>query len=63
MSRTVADSDITDFDDVLDEAESNAKGPWEEQFVKDLRGKYREHGDRMFLSERQEEVIKRIAGW
>lgn len=63
MSRTLEDTDIVDFADLLDEAGDNAKGAWDEQFVEDLRSKYEEYGDRMFLSERQEDVLKRIAKW
>jgi hypothetical protein len=61
MSQTVSDL-YDDFEDVLDIAESNARGAWEEQFVDDLRAKFDEYGERMFLSDRQNEVLQRITG-
>ena len=58
----VTDHDFTlDFEDILDSAESYAKNDWEEQFVSDLRDKYDEWGDEMFLSDRQADILLRIA--
>lgn len=50
-----------DFESLLREAESNARGSWEENFVDDLRDKFDEYGDNMYLSDKQEEVLHRIA--
>lgn len=61
MSQTVSDL-YDDFEDVLDVAESKARGAWEEQFVADLRDKFDEYGERMFLSDRQDEILQRITG-
>ncbi len=58
----VTDHDFAlDFEDILDSAESYAKNDWEEQFVSDLRDKYEEWGDEMFLSDRQADILLRIA--
>lgn len=62
MSQQVADLDY-DFEDLLSEAESNARGAWEEDFTDGVRDKFDEYGDRMYLSDRQEDVLKRIAKW
>lgn len=62
MSQQVADLDY-DFEDLLAEAENNAKGSWEEEFCDGIRDKFDEYGDKMYLSERQEEILQRIAKW
>lgn len=62
MSQQVQDLDY-DFEDLLSEAESKARGAWEENFTEDMRDKFDEYGDRMYLSDRQEEILKRIAKW
>ena len=50
-----------EFEDLLDEAYDNASGRWEENFVSDIRDRYDEHGIRMFLSEKQDEILQKIA--
>ena len=54
-----------DFDydvcDLLGSAELNARNAWEEEFVEGLSGKYEQWGDEMFLSEKQMEILCRIA--
>ena len=50
-----------EFEDLLDEADDNASGRWDENFVSDIRGRYDEHGIRMFLSEKQDEILQKIA--
>lgn len=62
MSQQVYELDY-DFGDLMDEAEDEAKGSWEENFVSDIRDKFDSYGDRMYLSEKQEEILKRIAKW
>lgn len=51
-----------DFEDVLYIAGQKARGDWEEQFVADLTERFEEWGDRMYLSDRQAEVLRRITG-
>lgn len=62
MSQQIRNLDY-DFEDLLSEAKSNAKGSWEENFVEEIRTRFNEYDDRMFLSEKQEEILKRIAKW
>lgn len=59
---TVADlSDPTEFEDLLTEAASASLSVWEMDFVDDLRERFDQYGERMFLSERQLEWLEQIA--
>ena len=49
------------FVDVLHKASKNAKPGFERNFVDSLIENYNEYGDEMFLSEKQESIIVRIA--
>lgn len=53
--------DEREFQDLLDAAEENASGNWEKTFVSDLQDKFEEFGTGMFLSEKQEDILNRIA--
>lgn len=53
--------DEREFQDLLDEAEENASGNWEKTFVSDLRDKFEEFGTGMYLSEKQDDILNRIA--
>lgn len=55
--------DIPEFDDLLAQALSNASSEWEIGFVTDVESRYLQYGDNTFISERQEEVLRRIANW
>lgn len=62
MSQKVQDLySESDFEELLDDAESNAANDWETQFVDDLKAKYEQFGRRMFLSIAQQEALERIA--
>lgn len=61
MNQTVADM-YDDFGGVLWVAETRARTPWEKQFVADLQDRFDQYGDRMYLSDRQAEVLDRITG-
>jgi hypothetical protein len=61
VSQTVADLDF-DFEEALSIAQDKARGAWEEQFVSDLQDRFDEYADRMFISDRQVEVLLRITG-
>ena len=50
-----------EFEDMLGEAEENASGDWEETFVSDLRDKFAEYGMSMYLSDKQKDILERIA--
>lgn len=50
-----------EFEDILSDAESNAGNDFETTFCSDMRDKFDEYGKRMFISERQREILERIA--
>ena len=54
-------TDVEDFEDLLASAEENASSDWEMGFVEDLSERYEQYGDDMFLSEKQAEILRRIA--
>ena len=62
MSGTVAHLDF-DFAQLLADASLNAGTDWEMGFVSDLEGKYRSFKENMHISERQVEILEKIAGW
>lgn len=63
MSETVAEmfDEASEFEDLLDAAESEASTGWEMDFVSDMRDRFEEYQERMYLSERQIEILERIA--
>ena len=50
-----------EFTELLSDAEGNAKNEWEEEFVDSLRMKYNQYGAGMYLSDKQVEILERIA--
>ncbi len=54
-------SEIEDFEDLLDAAESNAVSGWDMDFTADLRNRHDQYGDRMYITDRQLEQLERIA--
>lgn len=54
--------DASEFDELLADAGNNATSDWDMNFVDDLRNRYDKYGERMYLSERQLEILERIAG-
>lgn len=50
------------FSDMLDRATENSKGAWESEFVENIREKWDQFGMEMFLSDKQDETLHRIAG-
>ena len=63
-SQTITDlfDDASEFDELLADAGNNATSDWDMNFVDDLRNRYDKYGERMYLSERQLEILERIAG-
>lgn len=51
-----------EFESLLSQAGINASNDIEEEFVADLRYRFRQYGRRMYLSENQREHLERIAG-
>lgn len=52
----------TEFEDLLSEAETQAESAWEMDFVDGLRDRFTEYGEKMYLTEKQEDILRRIAG-
>lgn len=53
-----------EFDDLLrliEEAESSTANEWEEEFVSDMKERAENWGRRLFVSDRQMEILERIA--
>lgn len=50
-----------EFSDLLSEAEGEAHTQWAEQFTSDMRERYDEWGDEMFITDRQLEMLEKIA--
>jgi len=53
--------DEIEFQDLLDAAQENASGNWEKTFVSDMQDKFEEFGTGMFLSDKQDDILNRIA--
>ena len=53
--------DIENFDELLDDAEANAKAKWDMDFLGEIRDKYDEFEEEMYISASQLEQIERIA--
>ena len=52
---------VEDFEDLLSAAEAEAKTGWEMDFTADIREKFFLYAGEMFLSERQLELLEKIA--
>lgn len=49
------------FSDLIDSAEGNASTGWAQDFVADMRSKYAQYGDEMFISDAQLDKLRQIA--
>ncbi len=59
---TVADLYQDDeFEGLLSQAEDCAANDWETNFVSDMRDKWDQYGRRMFISDKQNDILNRIA--
>lgn len=65
MSQQISDiyDDDAEFAELLDDARMNAANDWEVNFVADLTKKFEEYGSGMYLSDLQNDRLKRIAAW
>jgi len=61
MTKVRDNYDEREFQDLLDAAEENASGAWEKTFVSDMQDKFDEYGTGMFISDKQDEILNRIA--
>lgn len=50
-----------DFNELLDDAESNSQNDWEIDFVSSIKERYEKYGGRMFLSDPQQTKLENIA--
>lgn len=62
MSQRVRDIDEY-FSRLLSDAEALAANEWEVRFVMDIRDKYDEYEDDMFVSDAQLSTLRKIAEW
>lgn len=53
--------DDDDFEEMLSSAVENASNEWETEFVSSLQERYEQYGVNMFLSEKQDEILRRLA--
>lgn len=53
--------DDDDFEELLASAEENASSEWETEFVSSIQERYEKYGTNMFLSDKQDEILNRIA--
>lgn len=60
-------SDLFDSEDalslVISLARQRARSEWEKQFTTDMDDKFQQYGLEMFMSEKQADIVRRIAGF
>ncbi|MDD1625976.1 MAG: hypothetical protein LUQ26_00655 [Methylococcaceae bacterium] len=54
--------DIDGFEDILEEADSQASSSWDVNFVTDMQERYASYGEDMYISDSQLKQLERIAG-
>lgn len=54
--------DVSDFEQLLKDAESQARSEWEQEFVGDINERYERYGAGMFVTDKQIEILERIVG-
>ena len=54
--------EIDNYEELLEEAESQASNDWEFDFVSDMKEKFDQYGDNTFVSDAQLEKLEAIAG-
>ncbi len=50
-----------DIGTLIEAAEAAASTEWEQNFMSDMRDRYDQYGDEMFLSDKQRAVLERLA--
>lgn len=63
MSDKVCDHfpDIDEFEELLEDARMAAGSDWEETFVADMKTRYGQYGENMFISNSQLDKLNKIA--
>lgn len=54
--------DYDNFEDLIDAAEDGASTDWEMEFIDGVKEKYEQYGGNMFVSDKQLEVLEKLAG-
>ena len=54
---------LDEFSFLIQEAHDRAKTTWENDFVFEISQKFAEYGENMYLSEKQQAVLERIANY
>lgn len=62
MTSSKTAGEFKNFAEVLDVAEGMVSGNWEETFVGSMSDKYKQYGDKMYISDKQLTILVRIAG-
>lgn len=64
MSQKVSDlfDDDADFQQLLTDAESQARSEWQQDFVGDMVKRWEKYGTGMFLSDKQLQTLEDIVG-
>ena len=57
---TIIGVSVAEFEDLLSSAEENAVSGYEMDFVADIRDKYEKYKENIYLSYRQEAMLRRI---
>lgn len=60
QARDIYDDDA-ELSELLEAARMNAANDWEEKFIADMTEKFKQYGSGMYLSDLQNDNIKRIA--
>lgn len=55
--------DLKEFKQLLSDAEVNASTNWEMDFCADIRERFDVYQGTMFFTDRQDEILRRIAKW
>ena len=53
--------DLSEFEDLLADAQANAETQWEMDFVDELTERHNTYGDATYLSEKQLDILEQIA--
>ena len=52
---------VDEFENLLEDADSNAGNQWELEFVSDINERFEKYGGDTFISKKQIEILNRIA--
>lgn len=59
---TQFDGDLSEFEELLNDAEDEANNQWEDEFVESMRERWETHRGDTYLSDAQLETLRKIAG-